>query len=85
MANIQDKKHLFQKCAYISFETDSNITENSIFLVQAWLAVIAVKYIEVFFVYGCTNVRKKFGNCYLTNLLSILYSGYWLVREDVLP
>ena len=60
----------FQKSAYISFETDSNIAENSIFLVRAWLAVKAVKYIEVFFVYGCI-----FGNCYWTNLLSILYSG----------
>ena len=65
----------FQKFAYISFETDSNIAENSIFLVRAWLAVKAVKYIEVFFVYGCINVRMKFGNCYWTNLLSILYSG----------
>ena len=40
---------------------------------------------SIFFIYGCINVRMKFGNCYWTNLLSILYSGCWLVREDVLP
>ena len=70
----------FQKCAYISFETDSNISENSIFLVWAWLVVKAVKYIEVLEKY-----EMKFGNCYWTDLLSILHSGCWLVREDVLP
>ena len=65
----------FQKFAYISFEIDSNIAENSVFLVRAWLAVKAVKHTEVFFVYGCINVRIIFGNSYWTNLLSILYSG----------
>ena len=48
------------------------ISLNSMFLVRACLAVKAVKYLEVFFVYGCINVRIKFGNCYWTNLLSII-------------